>query len=233
MSGSPGLARSASAGRPARRQAVPLDGAVEMAVVTDESLLLKLEDEGIDDPVLDWAAVFGNDNPVEIEIGIGKGRYLIDAAQRWPETNFLGVEWAGKYLRLCHERSVRRHLTNIRLAKADARELVEFFCATESVAAFHLYFPDPWPKKRHHKRRLFNAEFVGEATRALVRGGLFWIATDHDEYFAAIEEVVGQQEALQPVDLPWEGASTNYEDRFTARGKEIHRLALQKLGVGG
>ena len=199
-----------------------------MASQTDGSLLLKLDDARADEPVLDWSEIFGNDHPVEVEIGIGKGRYLIDAAQRRPETNFVGVEWAGKYLRLCHERSIRRGLTNLRLARTDGRELVELLCATESVAAFHLYFPDPWPKKRHHKRRLFNAEFVGEATRALSPGGLFWIATDHDDYFAVMEEVVAGQRTLQAVEMVWEGTSTNYEDKFLARGKEIHRLVLRK-----
>jgi len=202
-----------------------------MAVATETSLLLALEDRGEEDPVLDWADTFGNENPVEIEIGIGKGRFLMDAARRRPETNFLGVEWASKYLRLCHTRSLRRGLPNIRLARADARELVEFLCAAESVAAFHLYFPDPWPKKRHHKRRLFNAEFLREATRALVVGGLFWIATDHDEYFEVMEGVLAGQEALVPVERPWEGTTTNYEDKFAAKGKDIHRLVLQKASA--
>ncbi|MFH1569474.1 MAG: tRNA (guanosine(46)-N7)-methyltransferase TrmB [Gemmatimonadota bacterium] len=199
----------------------------------DEELLLGFDDDGVGDPVLDWAAVFGNPNPVEIEIGIGKGRFLIDAAQRRPGTNFVGIEWANKYLRLCQARCRRRRLANVRLARADARELVEFFCASSSVRAFHLYFPDPWPKKRHHKRRLFDAEFVVEATRALVDDGLFWIATDHDEYFAAMLEVLRDQEVLQPIEMAWEGAPTNYEDKFRSRGKEIHRLCLRKQAILG
>jgi tRNA (guanine-N7-)-methyltransferase len=134
-------------------------------------LLLKLEEPAEQDPVLDWEAVFGNRQPVEIEIGIGKGRYLIAAAQAQPQTNFVGVEWASKYLRIALDRGQKRRLSNLRLVRADAREFVEFFVPAASARAFHLYFPDPWPKKRHHKRRLFNASFLNEVARALEPGG--------------------------------------------------------------
>ena len=178
---------------------------------------------------MDCTRVFGNTNPVEIELGIGKGRYLIDAAQRQPSINYFGVEWAGKYLRIAHDRCLKRSLGNVRLIRADAREFVEFFVPAESVQAYHLYFPDPWPKKRHHKRRLFNDGFVTELVRTLLPGGLLWLATDHDDYFQVMLEVLDRMHSLRETDLAWEGVRTNYEDKFLARGARINRSVLEKV----
>ena len=114
-----------------------------------ETLLLELAEDDESDPVLNWTEIFGNVHPVELEIGIGKGRLLIDAAQRQPHINFVGIEWAVKYLRIAHERSLRRKLINIRFVHAEACEFVELFVPAASLQAIHLYFPDPWPKKKH------------------------------------------------------------------------------------
>lgn len=197
------------------------------------SLLLELGDGAERDPMLDWGAVFGNDRPVEIEIGIGKGRFLIDAAQRLPQVNFVGIEWAGKYLRIAHERSLKRELWNIRLIRADAREFVEFFVPTASLQAIHVYFPDPWPKKRHHKRRLINRGFVREVERTLRPGGSLWLATDYAEYYEAMLEALDGTSCLEPVEVEWPGVKTNYEDKYMQQGKEIFRRVLEKGDEGG
>ncbi len=190
-------------------------------------LLLKLENPADQDPVLDWGAVFGNNRPVEIEIGIGKGRYIIAAAGTQPETNFVGIEWAAKYLRLALERGQKRRLGNLRLVHADAREFVEFFVPGSSVQAFHIYFPDPWPKKRHHKRRLFNAAFLGEVARALALRGRLWLATDHGDYFAAMQEVLAGDRRFRGVHADWGEVKTNYEDKYLRAGKPIHRQVVE------
>ena len=194
-----------------------------------ESLYLDLETCSQADPVLDFTFVFGNANPVEIELGIGKGRFLIDAAQRHRSVNYFGVEWASKYLRIAHDRCSKRHLDNVRLVRADAREFVEFFLPSESVQAYHLYFPDPWPKKRHHKRRLFNDGFVAEVIRTLVPAGRLWLATDHNAYFQVMVEALDRFHSLREASLTWEGVRTNYEDKFLARGAQINRLVLEKV----
>ena len=191
-------------------------------------LLLALEERDQNDPVLCCDEVFGNDYPVEVELGIGKGRFLIDCAQRQPQVNFFGVEWARKYLRLAVQRCEKRDLKNVRLVRADAREFVEFFLPANSVRTFHLYFPDPWPKKRHHKRRLFDAAFVREVTRTLSVGGLLRLATDHDDYFEAMHEVLEQAEGLVETDIAWDGVRTNYEDKFLAKGVQINRRVMEK-----
>ena len=181
------------------------------------------------DPTLDWPVVFGNNQPVEVELGIGKGRFLLNAAERLPDVNFVGVEWAAKYLRIAQHRAVKRKLHNVRLVRTDAREFVEFFISSRSIKAYHIYFPDPWPKKRHHKRRLFSEGFLREVERTLQEGGRLWLATDFAEYFAAMLDVLATSECLEEIDDEWLGAKTNYEEKYLAQGKPIYRRVLQKI----
>ncbi len=198
-----------------------------MSIGADLEFLLQLADAGDADPMLRWVEVFSNEHPVEIEIGIGKGRFILDAARRREDVNYVGVEWAMKYLRMAHARCVRRELSNLRFVRADAREFVEFFVPERSVNAYHIYFPDPWPKKRHHKRRLFNREFLNEVERTLMPGGLLWLATDFAEYFEVMEDVLRESDRLRETDRVWDGAKTNYEEKYLAVGKPIYRRVLQ------
>ena len=192
-------------------------------------LLLELDQTNDSDPMLNWEEIFGNTHPVEVEIGIGKGRFLIEAAQNHLQVNYIGIERAAKYLRLAQARSLRRDLKNIRLIRADALDFIEFFVPVESVSAIHLYFPDPWPKKRHHKRRLFNKSFLTEVERVLVNRGRLWIATDHQDYFAVMLEVLEDSSCLREIDLEWPTLKTNYEDKYIGQGKVIHRRILEKI----
>ncbi|MDW8266265.1 MAG: tRNA (guanosine(46)-N7)-methyltransferase TrmB, partial [Gemmataceae bacterium] len=107
-------------------------------------------------PVLDWSAIFGNTRPVEIEIGFGKGLFLLTASQACPDINFLGIEILRKYQLFTATRLVKRGIGNVRLVRADARDFLRQRVGSESVQAIHIYFPDPWWKKRHWKRRLFS-----------------------------------------------------------------------------
>ena len=183
------------------------------------------------DPTLVWSEVFGDDQPVQIELGIGKGRFILDAAARLPEVNFVGVEWAAKYLRIAHHRAGRRQLANIRFARTDAREFVEFFVPAASVQAYHIYFPDPWPKKRHHKRRLFNGGFLREVERTLETDGELWLATDFADYFEVMLEVLHTSRVLDEIDAEWLGVRTNYEEKYLELGKPIFRRVLKKSGL--
>ena len=194
------------------------------------SLLISLDDDSDEDPILDLSVIFENGHPVEVELGFGKGRFLLDASQRRAEHNFVGVEMAGKYLRLAHDRARKRGLTNLRFIHGDAREFVEFFLPAGAVHALHVYFPDPWPKKKHHKRRLLDTDFFAETLRVLEPSGCLWIATDHDDYFNAILEGLEPfVDRFDPVDAVWDGATTNYEDKFVSMGSTIHRRVLGKL----
>jgi len=194
-----------------------------MSVDPGFNLFLPIEDVEETDSKVDFLSVFGNAMPVEIEIGIGKGRFLIDAAKRDPNSNFLGIEWATKYLRLAHKRTINANLRNMRFVRADAREFVECFLPGKSIQAYHIYFPDPWPKKRHHKRRLINTEFRIEVERTLCVGGRVWLATDHQEYFEVMMEVFEDSLILEPIEAVWEGERTNYEQKYMDEGKLIFR----------
>ena len=126
---------------------------------------------------LTWRDVFGNDHPIEIEVGFGKGLFLVTSALAQPDVNFVGIEIMRKYQLFTATRMAKRGLKNVRLAKADARLLLRDRVAAGSVQAMHVYFPDPWWKKRHHKRRVFTAQFARECERVL-HGRPMHIATD-------------------------------------------------------
>src|SRR5205085_8759397 len=145
---------------------------------------------------------FGNDNPVEIEVGFGKGLFLVTAAQACPTVNFLGIEVVRKYQLFTATRVAKRNLTNVRLAKADARTFLRDCVTPASVQAVHVYFPDPWWKKRHFKRRVFTAEFAAQCARVLVPGGRLYVVTDVAEYFQVIGELLAGHTRLRPLPSP-------------------------------
>jgi len=184
---------------------------------------------------LGWPDVFGDDHPVEIEIGIGKGSLLRRMAARSPDRNFLGIERALRYLRIAAQRIARDHQTNLRLVRTDAIYFIEKFVPGASVAAFHIYFSDPWPKKRHAKRRLFQASTVRLLEAKTAPGGRILIRTDVDWYYAQIMELFEHETRLAVVEkgtlavdaLPPE-MQTNFETKYRAVGKTIFVLNLQK-----
>ena len=176
----------------------------------------------------DFGALFGNAHPVEIEIGIGKGRFILEQGAARPEVNFLGVEWSLKYLRLAKERAQRQGLSNIRLFRGDARHVLAALLPDRSVARVHIYCPDPWPKKRHHKRRLFTPVTAAHFGRVLIPGGFLDLSTDVRDYFEDIRALVpaasGLREGADPL-FPIESAAgrTSYETKYLQAGRLLHR----------
>jgi tRNA (guanine-N7-)-methyltransferase len=182
---------------------------------------------------LELFAVFGNAQPVEIEVGFGKGLFLLTSALAKPQTNFLGIEIERKYQLFTANRIAKRKLGNVRLIQADARTFLRDCIPAASVQAIHVYFPDPWWKKRHQKRRVFTALFVAECARALKPGGVLRLATDVEEYFRLSLDLLGQQSSLreQPwldSDLPI-AAATNFERKARERGHPIFRAAFGRV----
>jgi tRNA (guanine-N7-)-methyltransferase len=181
---------------------------------------------------LSWSAVFGNDHPVEIEVGFGKGLFLIDSALARPDLNFLGIEIERKYQLFTANRLAKRGLKNVRLACADARIFFRDYLADGSVRAIHVYFPDPWWKKRHHKRRVFTEEFAGQCARVLQSGGTLHVITDVADYFALIQKLLAGQPAL--VVVPEEDTQetstdlTNFERKYRQEGRAIFRARYCK-----
>jgi tRNA (guanine-N7-)-methyltransferase len=125
-----------------------------------------------------WQYVFGNDAAVEIEIGCGKGTFLLEAAHRFRGRNFLGLERAPRLARHAERAATEAGLPNLRILCCDAGWVITRLLPARSVAAYHLYFPDPWWKRRHHKRRLYTVRFAAAIARTLVPGGRVSVATD-------------------------------------------------------
>ncbi|HDL17857.1 MAG TPA: tRNA (guanosine(46)-N7)-methyltransferase TrmB [Bacteroidetes bacterium] len=129
-------------------------------------------------PPLDLTEIFGNENPVEIEIGPGKGKFILHEAKSHPELNFLAIEWAGRYLKILSGRLPKTDAQNLRYLQADARTIFHEWLGPASLAGVHIYYPDPWWKRKHRKYKLFSEEFMRDMTTALVPGGFLKFVTD-------------------------------------------------------
>lgn len=217
---------AASSEKPGAAAAPPGEAAVD-------PLRLEILPGAVDGP-LRFATIFGRLAPVELEIGVGKGRFLIDAATRHPETDYLGLEWSVKHLRIARDRAAARGLTNVRLHRGDARHVLASLLEDGSLERVHVYCPDPWPKKRHHKRRLFVPETTRHVERVIRPGGWLNVSTDYADYFAAIVEVVGAVTRLTRAEDPRlvadvdAGGRTNYEVKYLAAGRTIHRATWRR-----
>ena len=186
-------------------------------------------------PHYDWAHVFGNANPVEIEVGFGKGLFLLNSAQARPAVNFVGVEIERKYQLFAATRIAKRGLGNVRLACADARTFLRDRVADTTVQAVHVYFPDPWWKTRHHKRRVFTEDFAGQCVRTLAPGGHLQLATDVEDYYERVTEMLAGIESLRLLRPPADHEPahdldylTNFERKFRKEGKPIFRATYER-----
>jgi len=179
--------------------------------------------------LLDLPQLFGNRNPVVVEIGSGKGRFLIASAMEKPDQNFLGIEKSLHYHRVIRERVAKRALRNVRLINHDAFPVLQKMFADASVAEVHMYFPDPWPRRREQKRRIIRSEALTEIRRVLVAGGSGIYVTDHREYFDASAPLIGQFfRSESRVPGPEDPPRTNYEAKYRAEGREIYEIRFWK-----
>jgi tRNA (guanine-N7-)-methyltransferase len=184
---------------------------------------------------IDPSLVFSNSHPIEIEVGFGKGLFLLMAAQACPDVNFLGIEIVRKYQLFTATRLAKRHLRNVRLLKTDARTFLRDCVVGDSLQAVHVYFPDPWWKRRHWKRRVFTPEFAGQCERVLRRGGRLHVATDVAAYFDSIRELVAQHTRLQSMTIPAMSEPshdldylTNFDRKFRKSGKPVYRARWER-----
>jgi tRNA (guanine-N7-)-methyltransferase len=179
---------------------------------------------------VDWAAYFGNANPVEIDVGCGRGKSVLDAALANPDVNFVGIEIDFREGRHGAKRLWKRELPNARIWGGDVARAFDKLVATDSVRAVHVYFPDPWWKKKHRRRRVFTDAFVDRAVRVLEPGGLMQSWTDVEEYFGVIsalldndarfERLPALEEKPAEHDLDYR---TNFERKKRQAGETIHR----------
>lgn len=169
--------------------------------------------------------------PVEVELGSGDGSFLAQWARLNPQTNFLGIERLLGRLRKLDRKGLRAGLTNLRVMRVEASYLVEFLLPPESATALHIYFPDPWPKRKHRKNRLINEAFTEIAARALKPGGTVHLRTDDLDYFQQMTAVFGSNAKFQLVETPGalQVVVTDFERGFLARGVQTNRAAYQKI----
>lgn len=167
--------------------------------------------------------------PWEVEIGFGKGRYLLRRAAQEPAARFLGIEIAGEYFRLVARRVARRRLANVVLFEGDAQYLAATILPRGFARAVHVYFPDPWPKTRHQRRRLFAPESLDLVQGLLAPGGRLYFATDFLAYGEEVRQLLESHPGASVTvhDAPWpDGARTNYEAKYILEGRPILRLEV-------
>jgi tRNA (guanine-N7-)-methyltransferase len=178
---------------------------------------------------LDPAALFNRAQPLEVELGSGDGSFLVNYAKLHPERNFLGVERLLGRLRKLDRKGRRAGLANLCCLRIESAYLVEYLLPPNSVTALHIYFPDPWPKRKHRKHRLVNERFPEIARQALASRGVVYLRTDDADYFAQMTSVFAVNRSFEPVETPAELAEvvTDFERNFLLRGVKTLRAAYQ------
>ncbi len=169
--------------------------------------------------------------PLEVDLGCGDGGFLVALAAHHPERDFLGVERLLGRVGKVGRKIVRAGLENSRVLRLESRYTVEWLLPWDSVSRLHLLCPDPWPKVRHHRRRLVQPEFMAALRRILIPGGEFLFMTDHEEYAAWVREIAAGAEGFH--ELPWRGdeffhPKTDFQMQWEKEGKSMHRLRLAK-----
>jgi tRNA (guanine-N7-)-methyltransferase len=200
--------------------------------VRDVEIFIRQFDDG-----LRFDGVFGNGNPIEVEIGSGKGRFIISSSRDNPQTNYIGIERAYKFFTIMKERVEKARTENVRLLRTEADYFIPAYVPPASVQAFHIYFPDPWPKTKHRRRRLVNPGFFDILRDRLAHGGCIHLATDFAEYFtimlktgrgcAGLEELYCR--TIDPAGADPESGATHYERKYLMHGRTIYRAAYKKV----
>jgi tRNA (guanine-N7-)-methyltransferase len=179
---------------------------------------------------LEWGRVFAKEQPIEVELGSGDGSFLANYAKLHPERNFLGVERLLGRLRKLNRKALRAGLTNVALLRLEASYVIEFLVPAESIDALHIYFPDPWPKRKHRKNRLINERFTEVVAKALKVGGVIYLRTDDLDYFQQMTRVFNGNTRFVAVEMPKALADvvTDFERNFHLRGVATNHAAYRK-----
>ena len=178
---------------------------------------------------LDLLQLFGRSAPLHVDLGCGDGSFLCELAQQFPKRDFLGIERLTKRVEKVRRKAEK--IANVRVLRADTLFAVRDLLPENSVETFYLFFPDPWPKRRHQFRRIFTREFVDAVAVALEQNGFLQIATDQLDYFHQIDRLTRAhlqfqvvQRSSNDVVLPL----TKFERKFREQGAPIYRLTLRK-----
>ena len=178
---------------------------------------------------LDLAQLFPRPQPLEVELGCGDASFLVEYAARHPDRNFVGVERLLGRLRKLDRKGRRAGLTNLRGVQIESSYFLRYLLPPRSATVLHIYFPDPWPKKKHRKNRLINETFPSLAQATLRPGGVVFLRTDDRDYFAQMAEVFGASAAFQKVETPSElsDLTTDFEREFRQQGIQTLYTAYQ------
>lgn len=175
---------------------------------------------------LNWQMFFNNDHPVEIDVGCGRGLFLFHASTTHPEINYLGIELDYKEARRGARRLQKRNLPNVRVLGGDVFYAFKKFIAPHSVDAIHVYFPDPWWKRKHRDRRVFNDQFVDLAAGLIKPAGLLHSWTDVEEYFGVISGLMDHHALFETLPPPAERPATDDMDYQTSYERKKRQLGL-------
>lgn len=185
--------------------------------------------------ILDIHTLFGNQQPVELEVGFGKGAFLVEMGPTHPERNYLGIEIDRGLQLYVANRIAKRKWPNLKVANGDAGRLLSQHLAANSLAAIHVYFPDPWWKKKHRRRRVFNEDFALHAARVIQPGGYLYLATDVAEYYQVMLTILAARPEFVPVQIGREEQfddptqpATNFEKKARREGRPVWRATFQK-----
>jgi tRNA (guanine-N7-)-methyltransferase len=176
---------------------------------------------------LDLEKIFGRQAPLHVDLGCGDGTFLCALAQRMPHKNFLGIERLLNRVRISARKAAP--LENVRLLRVESSYAVRNLLPGESVERFYLLFPDPWPKRRHHRRRIVTPDFLSSVHTALNKNGIVYIATDHLDYFRNIKEIAEVQPGLAMIDADVDLPLSKFGRIFRQKSAPIHWLALRKI----
>ncbi|MEK0446941.1 MAG: tRNA ((46)-N7)-methyltransferase TrmB [Verrucomicrobiota bacterium] len=175
--------------------------------------------------------IFGRNAPLEVDFGCGEGAFLLAMAKRFPERNFLGTErLLGRVEGVC-KKAARAGLENLKVLRLESLYTVTNLLPRDGVSVAYVFFPDPWPKRAHHARRLFQEDFLEQVRLCLEPGGELRLKTDDLPYFQWMEKVISRASGWERLDWLEEPdyPVTNFEARFVAQGLPIHRARLRKL----
>jgi tRNA (guanine-N7-)-methyltransferase len=169
---------------------------------------------------IDVAKLFSKQQPLEVELGAGDGSFIAKYPQLHPEHNFIGVERLLGRLRKIDKKGRRAGLTNLRAIRIEASYFLEYLLPEKSIVALHVYFPDPWPKRKHRKNRLINERFTELCQKVLLPGGIVYVRTDDEDYFSQMTRVFDGNPAYQKCEVPFDlqEVKTDFERGFNAEG---------------
>src|SRR6266404_5280648 len=178
---------------------------------------------------IELTKVFQKTQPVEVELGSGDGSFLVEYAALHPERNFIGVERLLGRIRKMDRKGLRLELTNLLGVRIESSYFLEYLLPANSAMALHVYFPDPWPKRKHRRHRLIGQRFPMLAYHSLSPGGIVYLRTDDEDYFQQMTEVFAASPQFRPVATPAELVQlrTDFEKDFEARGIKTLRAAYQ------